>query len=397
MVSSSELRREGIASVVDRQLDKNIDRCRSVPVFGLVMNFPPAFLGRRVRRLVIWGAVAFAVSCLAYGALWLLAANHFRAATLTWIEQRRTEGYQIFHTQPETGGFPAVVRITLADPTITGRHTDGSWSWSGEAAVVEISPLDPEQVTVRLAGTQNLQLAVRGRTFSYEGSASELTIHAVPGGWLPVGAVTVRDLVLRPVEGGDAVAAARIDVATRGDPGSTADDQTVTYELTVEAADVELPHTLGLPLGGDLTRAALTAKLIGTLEAGPWPEALDRWRDAGGTLEVTRLQLLYGPLTLTADGTLALDKAEQPIGAFNARIVGASRTVDALRQRGLIEDMNSVAAKVMLGLMARKPMDGGEPVVAIPLTLQDRTLHAGPIALAAIPEIRWRRTGWRKP
>jgi hypothetical protein len=152
-----------------------------------------------------------------------------------------------------------------------------------------------------------------------------------------------------------------------------------------------------LPLGGDLTRAALTAKLIGTLEAGPWPEALDRWRDAGGTIEVTRLQLLYGPLTLTADGTLALDKAEQPIGAFNARIVGASRTVDALRQRGLIEDMNSVAAKVMLGLMARKPLDGGEPVVAIPLTLQDRTLHAGPIALAVIPEIRWRRTGWRKP
>jgi len=350
-----------------------------------------------VRRLVIWSAVAFAVSCLAYGALWLLAANHFRAATLTWIEQRRAEGYQISHTRPETGGFPAVVRLTLADPTIAGRQTNASWSWSGEAAVVEISPLDPDQVTVRLAGKQRLLLATARRSFSYEGSASELTIDAVPGGWLPVGAVTVRDLVLRPVDGGDAVAAARIDVATRGDPGATADDQTVTYELTLEAADVELPRTLGLPLGGDFTRAALTAKLIGTLEAGPWPEALGRWRDAGGTLEVTRLEFLYGPLTLTADGTLALDNANQPIGAFNARVVGASQTVDALRQRGLIEDMNAVAVKIMLGLMARKPMGGGEPVVAIPLTLQDRTLHAGSIALAVLPEIRWRKTERKKP
>ncbi len=383
--------------MVDRQLDKSVDRGLYVPVFGLVMNLPPTFPGRRVRRLVIWGAVAFALSGLAYGALWLLAANHFRAATMTWIEQRRAEGYQISHSRPETGGFPAAVRITLADPTITGRQTDASWSWSGDAAVVEISPLDPGQVTVRLAGKQRLQLATAGRSLSYEGSASELTIDAAPGGWLPVAVVTVRDLVLRPVEGGDAVAAARIDVATRGDPGAPADDQTVTYELTLEAADIELPRALGLPLGDNLTRAALTAKLIGTLGAGPWPEALDRWRDAGGTLEVTRLELLYGPLTLTADGTLALDKAEQPIGAFNARIVGASRTVDALRQRGLIEDRNAVAAKVMLGLMARKPVDGKEPFVDIPLTLQDRTLNAGPIALAVIPEVRWRKTEPKKP
>jgi len=383
--------------VVDRQLDKRVDRCGYDPVFGLVMNIPPPLPGQRVRRLVIWGAVAFVLSGLAYGVLWLLAASHFRAATLTWIEQRRAEGYQISFTRHETSGFPSVVRITLADPAVAGRRPEGSWSWSGDAAVVEIGPLDPEQVTVRLAGQQGLQLAAAGRSFSYEGSASELTINTAPGGWLPAGAVTVRDLVLRPVEGGDTFAAARIDVATRGDPGVTADDQTVTYELTLDAAAVQLPRTLDLPLGDNLTRAALTAKLVGTLEAGPWPEALDLWRDAGGTLEVSRLQLLYGPLTLTADGTLALDEAKQPIGAFNARIVGASRTVDALRQRGLIEDMNAAAAKVVLGLMARNTVDDKEPVVAIPLTLQDRTLHAGPIALAVIPEIRWRKTERKKP
>jgi hypothetical protein len=197
--------------------------------------------------------------------------------------------------------------------------------------------------------------------------------------------------VFRPVEGGDAVAASRIDVATRGDPGAPADDQAATYELALKAADVELPRALGLPLGGDITGVALKAKLIGTLESGPWPVALARWRDAGGTLEVSRLELLYGPMRLTADGTLALDADNQPIAAFSAHIVGASRTVDALRRRGLIEDGNAVAVKMALGLMTRRPADGGEPILDVPLTLQDRTLHAGPIALAVIPEIHWRQ------
>lgn len=361
------------------------------------MDLPPAFPGRRVRRLVIWAVVALAMVSCAYGALWVLAENRFRAATLTWIEHRKPEGYRISYTRLETGGFPAVVRITLADPMIAGRQAGRSWSWSGEKADVEISPLDPEHVTVRLAGDQWLHIEAGKRLLSYEGSASELTIVAALGSGLPAGTVTVRDLALRPVEGGDAVAAARIDVTTRGDPGAPADSQTATYDLTLEAADVELPRALGLPLGGDVTGVALTAKLIGTLEAGPWPEALARWRDAGGTLEVPRLELLYGPMTLTADGTLALDAAIQPIAAFSAHIVGASRTVDALRRRGMIEDGNAIAAKVALGLMARRPVGGGEPIVDVPLTLQNRTLHAGPLAVAVIPEIRWRDRERKQP
>ena len=51
--------------------------------------------------------------------------------------------------------------------------------------------------------------------------------------------------------------------------------------------------------------------------------------------------------------------------------------------------MNAVAAKVAFAFVARKPADGGKPVVAVPLTLHERTLRAGPVALAVVPEIRW--------
>ena len=348
---------------------------------------PPRVSPRR--RLVVWVAVAVAVTGLAYSGLWLVAANQFRAATLSWIEQRQGEGYRITYSALETGGFPAAVRVILADATITGKRPRGSWTWSVDEAVVEASPHSPRQVTVRAPGAQRLEGVFGARRVRYVGSAAEVTVDVASGGRLPVGTATIRELVLQPVDGGDKVAVASLDVVSRGDPGAPADERTATQELTLAATDLLLPRTLGLPLGGDVARVAIEAKLYGTLEPSPWPEALVRWRDAGGTIEVPRLELKYGPLSLSADGTLALDQANQPIGAFNARIVGASQTVDALRERRLIGDGNAVAVKAMLALTARQPQDGGPPVLDIPLTLQERTLYAGPLAVAVVPEIRW--------
>jgi hypothetical protein len=341
------------------------------------------------RRLVVWAAVAIAVTGLAYGATWLVVANRFHDATLSWMERRQGEGDLITYSGLETGGFPTAVRVILSDATITGHRAGGSWSWAVDEAVVEASPLSPGRVTVRAPGAQRIEQIVGTRRVRYVGSATEVSVDVASGGRLPVGEVTIRDLVLESVDGGDKVAAASLDITARGDPTAPADERTATQELTLVATDIRLPRALGLPLGDDVTRLALTAKLYGTLEAGPWPDVLVRWRDAGGTIEVPRLELVYDPLSLSADGTLALDAANQPIGAFDARIVGASQTIDALRKSRLIGDGNAVAVKALLALTVCKPTDGGPPVLDIPLTLQERTLYAGPLTLAVVPEIRW--------
>jgi hypothetical protein len=90
-----------------------------------------------------------------------------------------------------------------------------------------------------------------------------------------------------------------------------------------------------------------------------------------------------------ATGTVALDGRMQPVGAFTARIQGFFEAVEALRARGLIRGRDASMAKLVLGAMARPAPGGGPPVLSLPVTLQDRVLYAGPVALVRLPELRW--------
>jgi hypothetical protein len=116
---------------------------------------------------------------------------------------------------------------------------------------------------------------------------------------------------------------------------------------------------------------------------------LVKWRDGGGTVEVARLNLAYGFLDVWANGTMALDGDMQPIGAFTAKVEGFFPLVDALKEKGLVRARDAVTAKVVLGVLAKKPADGGPPTLNLPLTVQGRKVYAGPLALAQVPAIPW--------
>jgi len=140
-------------------------------------------------------------------------------------------------------------------------------------------------------------------------------------------------------------------------------------------------------------RAMLTATLMGavppTPPGGSPPEALARWRDDGGTVEIQRLALGWGPLSVTADGTLALDEGLQPQAALSAHVTGYGETVDALLRAGMVKPRAAFIAKLALGAMAKTPANGGPPEIAVPVTIQDGKLYVGPAALLVMPRIDW--------
>ena len=128
---------------------------------------------------------------------------------------------------------------------------------------------------------------------------------------------------------------------------------------------------------------------MGVIPPGPPAEAVAGWRDDGGTVELERLVLEWGPLELEASGTLALDPAMQPIGSLTAEIRGYAETLDALVQAGAAPPRDAAIAKVVLNLLAKTPPDGGPPVLTVPLTAQDGRLFVGPVALLELPPIEW--------
>ena len=141
-------------------------------------------------------------------------------------------------------------------------------------------------------------------------------------------------------------------------------------------------------LGLTTARLDLDASLTGGLPERLGTGALAQWRDRGGTIEIRRLDVLHGPLDMKGDGTLALDGDMQPVGAFTFMVRGFLVALDRLLEAGVIKRHPAQLAKTVLGALARNDgRDGSE--LKVPLSIQERWIYAGPVALGRMPVLRW--------
>ena len=109
------------------------------------------------------------------------------------------------------------------------------------------------------------------------------------------------------------------------------------------------------------------------------PAALAAWSANGGTVEFERLNVEWGALEIAAEGTLTLDGALRPEGAFSAEIAGYGGLLDGLAERGRMKPRDASFAKTFLNLMAKKK--AGRRVIAAPVTAQNGKLFVGPLPL----------------
>src|SRR5260221_522214 len=145
-----------------------------------------------------------------------------------------------------------------------------------------------------------------------------------------------------------------------------------------------------LAVGGFPTsfRVTLAGAVKGAVPPGQLRQALATWRDDGGTIELEEGALRWGSLAASANGTLALDAALQPIGALTATIENHNAVIDAAVAGGTLRADDANLAKVLLGLMA-KPGADGKKRLTLPVTLQNRRLYLGPAQIAVLPAITW--------
>lgn len=341
----------------------------------------------KLRLIVVFMALA-ALLGLAYGAFWWIAAERFQSAALEWIEARRAEGYTVGYGAVERDGFPAKLRLTFADPALASPAGTQRWSWSASRMVAEITPWAPLRVTLGTDGPQALTLPGPNGPLKYQGSAAVATASITSDGTVPLREVTVRDLILSGQDGNDAVAAGRLHVDLRPAAGGAERETVPAYEITARASDLLLPARWALPLGERVGDLQLDAHVIGEMRSHPWPAALYAWRDAGGVIEVSELDIQYGPLRLTLEGTVTLDGNGQPTGAFVARGEGLPETLDALQRRGLLKGIGVAGLKLAIKVLSR-PSKTGDPGVNVPLTLHDGILSVASFPLLKLPAIRW--------
>jgi hypothetical protein len=359
-----------------------------------VFDYRPPLTLRLIRWFLL-GLVTFAVLSIAYTAYWFYIASAFRDGLPAWIERLGGPGATLAYRQLEISGYPFQFRLIFHEPALNAPAMPAlagkPLRWRAGRIVATMAPWNFNVYTIDLAGDHRIDWPGERGPRATAINAAELTVRTdMRDDGLP-GRMHVDVARLRVSQGAASadplwlVDRAKLNAQRLFPEGDVATKPTFSLDFEIENARIPPGD---FPLGRDVARLTGAANIVGKLADPTSTEGLSVWRDAGGIVEFTLNQGKYGPLTVEATGTAALDDALQPITAGTAKVEGLFPAIDALRDRDLIRSRDAAMAKVILGVMSR-PNDKGVPTISLPFSIQNRKLFAGPVPLMDVPPIEW--------
>jgi hypothetical protein len=337
--------------------------------------------GQQKRGLMTVAAIG--AVAVVYGIFWNYLAGQYRAGIEQWAEQRRAEGLEVGFSSLRVGGFPLKLEALLSDPALSGSVSVSggtrTWTWRGPLMLLQARPWAPDRARVRAPGRH--RITVKGGATALDLAVDAGTLNVVlrfQGGRLAHAAVSARNLKVNDAKRGRIASLVRVELMANQ-----------SGRISVEANTIRYPVAPVPGLGLKTARLAIKAQVTGGLPLRHNAEAMARWRDDGGTLEVSQLVINHGPLGLDGDGTGALDGDLQPIGAFSLRVRGVMQAVDRLEAAGLIQPRAAALTKSVLAALTRSQGSGDGAGLKLPLSIQDGKFFVGPVAVAEVPVVHW--------
>ncbi len=357
-------------------------------------------MARTGRRRILRLGISLAAAAATLAAFWFIGAGLIRDNIEGWADEWRADGNAFSYRSLEITGFPILFHARMIDPVIGGAEGAAPWEWRAPALQARLLPWQTRRIDgIDLAGRHLV-------SFTSAGAPVRLTVDAARAlGSLEFGPETITAILdaagLTALNEGNAerieiaTATVRADLSRRPDP----DHLTPVIILGLNLGGVILPPRLtgarqrkganAGPLGPRIQALAFKGAVMGPISPAYDTEAFATWRDDGGTVEIEKFSLHWGPLRLSANGTLALDEKMQPMGALKATIAGFAETLDALVAARAMKKKKARTAKFFLSLLAKSPAPDAPPELTLPLTIQKQTLSVGPVPLAKIPPIHW--------
>ena len=329
------------------------------------------------------GVISMAVAVAAlYAGYWYLASLQ-----LERIVERAVAGefsaIRINYRKIAVTGFPFSIRLDLEAPEIVA---DGvQVRWRSNAAIIEIQPWNTRRYRLSLVGPHSVKLGrLRGLRELEVESEQIIVVAEVGGDGAFSGAML--DLVGLKINSNNSQTStiSRLEIRLSDVNPKGTERLDPKFKVSLSADTVDIPTLNVHPLGSKIRRVRAGFKLLGEISKYD-KAAADAWRQAGGTLEVQWLQVVWGALDFRAVGTVALDDELRPLAAMTADIRGFVAALQALAAAGMISSTAARTGSVALSLIATPSSDGSPSILTVPLTAQDGGLFLGPVRLARLP------------
>ncbi len=339
----------------------------------------------------LWIVALLALATVGHTLLWRWAEQRLRSGFDVWVAERRGEGWRVRSAEPVAAGWPLAAQLVVKQVSVEGVQADipDGFAWSAERVTLAVALLQPRLLAILPHGEQHLRLS-RLPDIPYTADRLRIAIPLEPGGRAQVADLSANTL-RAGIPGGGAARALTVGLLSghvEHRSNALGGEAALTVQASAEA--IALPPGLPWALGGRISSTSIEGALSGPVPPAPtFVQRAAAWRDGGGTLEVQRFALGWGPLGVTGSATLALDARLQPMGTGNTRMVGYAEALDELAGSGAITSRTALAVKAVAGLIAASPETGGPPQLEVPLTLQDRTLSIRQIPVARMPALTW--------
>lgn len=334
----------------------------------------------RMKRLFVLYA-ALAAAAAAWTVWWFAAAARVEAVVDAKADELRSGGAALSWGGRRTTGYPYRVAVEFSEPEAAWAAGGAEWRWRGDRVVGYVEPWDPRHIIVVVHGENLVERTRDGRTDAWtveaRGARASLVLDE---SWRPLRAlVDISKIGAAPL-GGDNWAYARkaLLAARRSEAAAGGVDAAVTVE------DARLPRDAAGPFKRWVALASARATATGPAPAAWTAAELARWRDGGGAVEITALEVEWDRLLLRGAGRLGLDAALRPEGEIDARIAGVPALADLLARRGIIDPDAARGLSLAAELLAEAPADGGPPAVPMPVAARGGALSLGPVPVAPL-------------
>ncbi len=327
-----------------------------------------------MRRIGLAVIVLVAVGA-AWSGLWFFAQREAGRRIDAWIDAEATQGRMWTCPGRTITGYPLALVVTCRQPVFVGQALGQGVRGSLAGLTAAASLLHPRSLALDLTSPFTYRTADARVDVTGAWSALHSTLFGLPA---------IRALALRGSdvgvegrfggddrEGGHAAAIdATFTLATGGvDP---------TLDFTVTVGAVAVPPLDALLGGATPADVALSGRLdqARTEDARSPEELMERWRLAGGHVDLASSHLTRGGSQVSATGSLRLDDAHRPQGRLDARFVGMEPILAHYGISGNLAGVGSLLGS-LFGGHAHEPTEPG--TLALPINLTNGRVAVGPI------------------
>jgi hypothetical protein len=316
--------------------------------------------------------VLLVLLAVAWSAAWFLIRGRVEAGLDAWLAAEAAAGRQWTCTDRTIEGYPFRIEISCAELRLQGEGPAGSFG--PVEAVAQV--YQPRHAIVVIGGP--LRLTERGVAAAAEWRRLEASVRIAGGGLrrasLVAQAPSLRitglpeDLVLSS----DTLSLHLRPNPTRGAEGAV--------DIAASATGARVPRLDALAGGPEPANLQidLTATQSGAFADGVGVGEVERWREAGGRIDLLLLSVAKGGRRLEAKGTLRLDDQHRPAGQLTLAGTGLDDLIANLtggRSGGLL------GALLGQSPAAKSPAPGAALTPLPPVRLDNGRVALGPFTV----------------